>query len=48
MGGRMFDLTGSYLAASPNGLAWNLLNLGIAATLLRATTASLRRPRFVA
>ena len=34
MSGKVFDLTGSYDAAFLNGLAWNLLNLGIAATLL--------------
>jgi MFS family permease len=33
--GRIFDLTGSYHAAFMNGIAWNLLNLTIAFTLLR-------------
>ena len=35
MSGKVFDLTGSYHAAFVNGIAWNLLNLGIAITLLR-------------
>jgi MFS family permease len=34
MSGKVFDLTGSYDAAFVNGIAWNLLNLAIAATLL--------------
>jgi len=34
MSGKVFDLTGSYQAAFVNGLAWNLLNLLIATTLL--------------
>ena len=34
MSGKVFDLTGSYQAAFLNGLAWNLLNGGIAAWLL--------------
>jgi hypothetical protein len=34
MSGKAFDLTGSYDAAFINGIAWNLLNLAIAATLL--------------
>jgi hypothetical protein len=34
MGGTMFDLTGSYRAAFLNGIAWNLLNVSIAVTLL--------------
>jgi MFS family permease len=34
MSGKVFDLTGSYQAAFLNGIAWNLLNLGIAALLL--------------
>jgi MFS family permease len=32
--GLIFDLTGSYRAAFANGLAWNLVNLTIAVTLL--------------
>jgi MFS family permease len=35
MSGKIFDLTGSYHAAFLNGIAWNLLNLTIATTLLR-------------
>jgi MFS family permease len=35
MSGVIFDLTGSYEAAFMNGLVWNLLNLGIAISLLR-------------
>ncbi|VWC76847.1 membrane protein [Burkholderia lata] len=34
MAGKIFDLTGSYHAAFLNGVAWNLLNMGIAVTLL--------------
>ena len=34
MSGEIFDLTGSYQAAFLNGLAWNLLNVSIAAFLL--------------
>ena len=34
MSGKVFDLTGSYHAAFLNGVAWNLLNLVIAVTLL--------------
>jgi MFS family permease len=34
MSGAIFDLTGSYQAAFLNGIAWNLLNLGIAVRLL--------------
>lgn len=37
MSGKVFDLTGSYHAAFVNGIAWNLLNLAIAATLLFRT-----------
>ena len=35
MSGKVFDLTGSYHAAFINGIAWNLLNGGIALFLLR-------------
>ena len=35
MSGVIFDLTGSYQAAFLNGIAWNLLNIGIAVGLLR-------------
>ncbi len=41
MSGKVFDLTGSYQAAFVNGIAWNLLNLAIAVTLLRRSL----RPR---
>jgi MFS family permease len=34
MSGAIFDYTGSYRAAFVNGIAWNLLNLGIVLTLL--------------
>ena len=34
MSGAIFDLTGSYRAAFLNGIAWNLLNMTIAAALL--------------
>ena len=37
MSGKVFDLTGSYHAAFINGIAWNLLNGGIAAWLLWRT-----------
>jgi cyanate permease len=35
MSGVIFDLTGSYQTAFVNGILWNLLNVGIAAGLLR-------------
>jgi MFS family permease len=35
MSGAIFDLTGSYRAAFVNGLLWNLVNVSIAAWLLR-------------
>ena len=38
MSGKVFDLTGSYQAAFINGIAWNLLNMAIAMTLLRRAT----------
>ena len=44
MSGKVFDLTGSYHAAFLNGIAWNLLNLGIAATLLWRVRLLIRRP----
>jgi MFS family permease len=34
MSGEIYDLTGSYQAAFLNGIAWNLLNMGIALWLL--------------
>jgi cyanate permease len=43
MSGAVFDLTGSYQAAFVNGIAWNLLNLGIVGYLLwRARTGERR------
>jgi MFS family permease len=48
LSGKVFDLTGSYQAAFINGLAWNLLNLSIAAWLFwrirRARPASAVAP----
>jgi MFS family permease len=44
MSGKVFDLTGSYHAAFVNGIAWNLLNLGIVLLLLWGA----RRRRLVA
>ncbi len=41
MSGAIFDLTGSYQAAFVNGIAWNLLNLSIAAWLLQRSRARL-------
>ena len=38
MSGVVFDMTGSYKAAFVNGILWNLVNLSIAAWLLRRTT----------
>lgn len=35
MTGAIYDLTGSYQAAFANGIAWNLVNLGIAVWLFR-------------
>ena len=35
MSGAIFDFTGSYRAAFANGVAWNVLNAGIAVMLLR-------------
>ena len=34
MSGEIYDLTGSYTAAFANGIAWNVLNLGIALWIL--------------
>jgi hypothetical protein len=42
MSGWIFDLTGSYQMAFVNGIAWNLLNIGLIALLLWRTRA--RRP----
>ena len=38
MSGAVFDLTGSYRAAFLNGVAWNLLNVAIAVSLLYRAT----------
>lgn len=37
MSGRIFDLTGSYQAAVVNGIAWNLVNVGIMVLILMRT-----------
>ena len=37
LSGLIFDLTGSYQAAFLNGIAWNLLNIAIMATVLWRT-----------
>jgi hypothetical protein len=34
MSGEIYDLTGSYEMAFLNGIAWNMLNVGIALWLL--------------
>jgi len=34
LSGAIFDLTGSYTQAFANGIAWNLLNVGIVAFLM--------------
>jgi MFS family permease len=44
MSGVIFDLTGSYRAAFMNGILWNLLNVSIAAFLLRRAIV---RPAFI-
>jgi MFS family permease len=41
LSGVIFDLTGSYQAAFVNGIAWNILNIGIAVGLLRRPAAPL-------
>jgi MFS family permease len=38
MSGAIFDLTGSYKAAFVNGILWNVVNISIAAWLLRRAT----------
>ena len=43
MSGAIFDMTGSYRAAFINGIAFNLVNVSIAAWLLRRSMA---RPAF--
>jgi MFS family permease len=42
MSGAVFDLTGSYRAAFINGIAWNLLNVGIVSFLLWHSARSMR------
>jgi len=44
MTGVIFDMTGSYRAAFLNGIAWNLLNFTIAASLLYRATRLRRAP----
>lgn len=44
MSGKIFDLTGSYHAAFANGIAWNLLNLGIAVLLFTRVRGMRLRP----
>ena len=48
MTGLIFDLTGSYKTAFLNGIAWNLLNLAIAAFLLRRSLGFHPRARAAA
>ncbi len=48
MSGKIFDLSGSYNAAFLNGIAWNLLNFGIAAMLLRRVWGRPIGPRSLA
>jgi len=43
--GVLFDLTGSYRAAFVHGIAWNLVNLAIAAFLLRRSLGFRAAPR---
>jgi MFS family permease len=42
LSGKIFDLTGSYDAAFVNGIAWNLLNVGIVLFLLSRARRNLR------
>ena len=42
LSGVIFDLTGSYADAFLNGIAWNLVNIGIVALLLRRRRVRLR------
>jgi MFS family permease len=44
MSGAIFDLTGSYDAAFVNGIAWNLVTVGIAVMLLRRAGPLRRMP----
>ena len=43
LSGLIFDLTGSYRAAFVHGIAWNVLNIAIAAELLRRSIGLRRR-----
>lgn len=43
LSGLIFDYTGSYRAAFLHGIAWNLLNIAIAAELLRRSRRELRK-----
>ena len=43
MSGWLYDLTGSYRAAFMNGIAWNLLNMSIIATILWRTRGPMHR-----
>jgi cyanate permease len=43
MSGWVFDVTGSYRAAFLNGIAWNLLNLGIALWLVMRSRSMARQ-----
>ena len=47
MAGWIFDATGSYRLAFVNGIAWNLLNLAILATIFAATRRGMGRMRHV-
>jgi hypothetical protein len=44
MSGKAYDLTGSYTAAFVNGIAWNLVNLSVAAWLLLRVRGLAGRP----
>ncbi len=43
MSGKIFDVTGSYQAAFLNGIAWNVVNIAIAAWLLPAAQSGRNR-----
>ena len=45
MSGAIFDATGTYHAAFVNGIAWNLVNVSIAAWLLRRSLGRLALAR---
>lgn len=48
MSGKIFDVTGSYQAAFLNGILWNLINLAVAAWLLRSRLGGRQTPDTVA